>query len=82
MTEEEYYASEISDAELDAIADAGDFLNDEQGLYCMPTQAEMQAMASEGRLMLLRERARQLAEETGDRVIGEWQGGDWIEGDL
>jgi len=31
MTELEYYATSVTDADLDAIADAGDYLNQEQG---------------------------------------------------
>jgi hypothetical protein len=31
MSESEYYATKIADADLDAIADAGDYLNQEQG---------------------------------------------------
>jgi hypothetical protein len=48
MNESEYYANEMADAELDAIADAGDFYLEESGFFFMPTQEEMQAMAEEG----------------------------------
>ena len=48
MNESEYYASEITDAELDRLADSGDFYLDESGFYMMPTQGEMQEMADMG----------------------------------
>jgi len=48
MNESEYYASEITDAELDRLADSGDFYLDESGFYMMPTQEEMQEMADMG----------------------------------
>jgi hypothetical protein len=33
MNEEEYYASEFSDTELDSVADAGEFFLEESGFY-------------------------------------------------
>jgi hypothetical protein len=48
MNAEEYWALEISDADIDAIADAGDFHLEENGFWSIPTQAEMRALADEG----------------------------------
>ena len=48
MNEPEYYASEITDAELDRLADGGEFYLDESGFYMMPTQEEIQEMADMG----------------------------------
>ena len=48
MNAEEYWASEISDADIDAIADAGDFHLEENGFFFMPSQAEMRTLAEEG----------------------------------
>ena len=48
MNESEYYASEITDAELDRLADSGEFYLDESGFYMMPTQEEIQEMADMG----------------------------------
>lgn len=52
MTEEEYWASEMRDSDLDAAADAGEYLLEESGFRMMPTQAEMQQMAQEGEIIL------------------------------
>jgi len=46
MNEEEYYATELTDAEIDALADAGEFYLDESGFFLMPTQKEMQKLAT------------------------------------
>ena len=37
MNEGEYYATETTDAEIDAQADSGEFFLDESGFYFMPT---------------------------------------------
>jgi hypothetical protein len=67
MNESEYYASEMADAELDAIADAGEFYLEEAGFFLMPTQEDMQAMAEEGTLDLCAELFRQMMmEEEGE----------------
>ena len=47
--ESEYYAGEFTDADLDALADAGEFYLDESGFFLMPTQKEMQELAEIGR---------------------------------
>jgi hypothetical protein len=52
MTEEEYWASEMRDLNLDAAADAGEYFLEESGFNMMPTQAEMQQMAQEGEIIL------------------------------
>jgi hypothetical protein len=54
MTEEEYWASEIRDSDLDAAAAGGEYFLEESGFSMMPTLAEMQQMAQEGEIMLLR----------------------------
>src|SRR6516162_6622152 len=53
MNAEEYWASEISDADIDAIANAGDFHLEENGFFFMPSQAEMRTLAG-GNPALLR----------------------------
>ena len=52
MTEQEYWASEMRDSDLDAAADAGEYFLEESGFSVMPTQAEMQQMVQEGEIML------------------------------
>jgi hypothetical protein len=46
--EAEYYASEFTDAQIDTIADVGDFCLEESGFSLMPTKAEMEKMMIEG----------------------------------
>ena len=41
MNECEYYASEFTDPDLNALADAGDSYRGESGFFLMPTQKEM-----------------------------------------
>ena len=53
MNESEYYACELSDDKLDALAEAGEFYLDESGFYVMPTQEEMQKLARMGEILLL-----------------------------
>ena len=48
MNESEYYASEITDAELDRLADSAEFYLEESGFFMMPTQEEIQKMADMG----------------------------------
>ena len=45
MTEEEYWASEMMDSDLDAATDAGEYFLEESGFNMMPTQAEIQQRA-------------------------------------
>ena len=52
MNEEEYYATELTDAEIDALADAGEFYLDESGFFLMPTQKEMQKLTHMGETLL------------------------------
>jgi hypothetical protein len=59
MSEDEYLAGEFTDAEIDALADGGDFHLEGKGYNCMPTQEEMQKMATEGEAMLLTQWVRQ-----------------------
>ena len=65
MNAEEYWASEISDADIDAIADAGDFHLEENGFFFMPSQAEMRTLAEEGERPL----QRRLDSPDGRRVL-------------
>jgi hypothetical protein len=58
MNESEYYASEFSDADLDALADAGEFYLNESGFFLMPTQKEMQELAEMGERLLFMDRFR------------------------
>ncbi len=53
MNEAEYYASEFTDAKIDALADAGEFYLEEWGFSKMPTQEEMKILAIEGKTLLL-----------------------------
>ena len=50
--EADYYATEFSDADLDAIADAGEFYLEESGFFCLPSQEEIQAMVREAEELL------------------------------
>ena len=52
MNEQEYYASEITDQQIDAIADAGDFHLDEQGFQYRLRPGEISALCAEGRFYL------------------------------
>jgi len=54
VTEEEYWASEMRDADLNAAAAAGEYFLEKSGFSMMPTQAEMQQMARESEIILLR----------------------------
>ena len=65
MTEEEYWASEMRDSDLDAAADAGEYFLEESGFNMMPTQAEMQQMAQEGEIILCEQRMAQ--EQEGNK---------------
>jgi hypothetical protein len=58
MNESEYYASEFSDADLDALADAGEFYLNESGFFLMPTQKEMRELAEMGERLLFMDRFR------------------------
>jgi hypothetical protein len=42
MTESEFYSTEMTDAELDAQVDAGEFDLDEQGFYLLPRRRTYQ----------------------------------------
>jgi hypothetical protein len=56
MTSDEYYAGEFTDDVLDALADAGDFLNEEEGVYDKFTDAQIDRMADYGdRLLTLKQ---------------------------
>ena len=44
MSESEYYTSEFTDADLDALADAGEYYLKDSGFYEMPTQEEIKEM--------------------------------------
>jgi hypothetical protein len=52
MNESEYYAGEFADADLDALADAGEVYLDESGFFLMPTQGEMQKLSEMGETLL------------------------------
>jgi hypothetical protein len=52
MSESQYYAGEISDSEIDALADAGEFYLDESGYYFRPSQAEIDQLVYEGEQLL------------------------------
>jgi hypothetical protein len=44
MNESEYYATEITDAQLDALADVGEFKLEEQGFFSILSQEDRQAL--------------------------------------
>jgi len=46
--EADYYATEFSDADLDVIADTGDFYLEESGFFYLPSQEEMEQLTREG----------------------------------
>jgi len=52
MSESEYYATEFADADLDALADGGEYYLEESGFYKMPTQEEIKAMRQAGEALL------------------------------
>ena len=52
MSESEYYEAEISDNDLHALADAGEFYLEESGYYLRPTQAECQQLMKHGQSFL------------------------------
>jgi hypothetical protein len=52
MNESEYYAGEFADADLNALADAGEVYLDESSFFLMPTQWEMQKLAEMGEVLL------------------------------
>ena len=60
MNEAEYYTSEFTQAELDALADAGEFYLEETGFSMMPTLEEMKILAKEGDALLFIEWFRTL----------------------
>jgi hypothetical protein len=48
MTEEEYYASEFSDDELEAAADAGEYFLEEEGFNDQMTDKQIDRLADQG----------------------------------
>jgi hypothetical protein len=52
MNESEYYAGEFADADLNALADAGEVYLNESGFFLMPTQEEMQKLSEMGETLL------------------------------
>ena len=53
MTESEYFSREMSDADLDAVADAGDFYLDENAFQYRLSRAEIAELIHEGNLIIL-----------------------------
>jgi hypothetical protein len=52
MSQSEYYATEFSDADLDALADGGEYYLEESGFHKMPTQEEIKEMRRAGEALL------------------------------
>ena len=52
MNESEYYAGVLADADLNALADAGEVYLNESGFFLMPTQEEMQKLSEMGETLL------------------------------
>ena len=59
MTEEEYYAGNISDGDIDVLADAGDFMLEKSGFNSTPAQREISQWSNE----YLRETGEQYRDE-------------------
>jgi hypothetical protein len=58
MNEKNYLPGEFTDDFLDAQADAGDYLLDEEGFQYRPTQDEMKRLALEGQSLLFMDRLK------------------------
>jgi len=52
MKQSEYYTSEFTDADLNALADAGEYYLEDSGFYEMPTQEEIKEMMQVGEALL------------------------------
>ncbi len=63
MNEGEYYATEITDAEIDAQADSGECYLDESGFYFMPTREDIRLMMIEGERIYIEELERDMLKE-------------------
>ena len=63
MNEGEYYATETTDAEIDAQADSGEFFLDESGFYFMPTCEDIRLMMIEGERIYIEELERDMRKE-------------------
>lgn len=63
MSEGEYYATEITDAEIDAQAESGEFYLDESGFYFMPTCEEIRSMILEGDRIYIEDLERDMLKE-------------------
>jgi len=48
MTEEEYFASDFSDDELEAVADSGEYFLDEEGFNDQMTDKQIDRLADQG----------------------------------
>jgi hypothetical protein len=66
MSESEYYADELTDSDLDALADAGEFYLDESAFFLMPTQKEIQQLAEMGDMLLFMDWFRSVWRPTED----------------
>ena len=69
MNEGEYYATEITDAEIDAQADSGEFFLDESGFYFMPTREDIRLMMIEGERIYIEELERDMLKELYDQRV-------------
>jgi hypothetical protein len=63
MDEGEYYATEITDAEIDAQADSGELYLGKSGFYFMPTRAEIQLIMIEGERVYIEDLERDMLKE-------------------
>jgi hypothetical protein len=63
MNEGEYYATETTDAEIDAQADSGEFFLDASAFYFMPTCEDIRLMMIEGERIYIEELERDMRKE-------------------
>ena len=79
MTEYEYYAGEFTDAEIDKLADAGEFLCEEQGYFLpKPSQSELHKATEQGERLLTQRETSHYNQPTVKRwSVGRQPGGLW-----
>jgi hypothetical protein len=66
MTEDEYLAGEFTDAEIDKLADAGEYFLEEQGFYHKSSECELYNAAFEDERMIYNDESEQGEAELND----------------
>ena len=69
MTEDEYLAGEFTDAEMDKLADAGEYFPEEQGFYHKSSKCELYNAALEDERMIYNDESEQGEAELNDFPI-------------